>query len=276
MKFSVLNKTILLIVFFFSSLVHAQLLISPTRVVLDERNRSQQVVLINQTNEPRTYRLSWTEKKINKNSKIEDIVVDSVNEQFSASDMYRFSPRQVTLGANEKQTIRLLFRRPKNLDDGEYRSYLKFTPLPKNSADKKSSDNTKILLEPIISFSMPIIARQGSVEASVDINKIQVIKNQQSTSAQVKLTIDKAGKYSTTGNMLVYWQPNTNANEQIVAQVHGYNIYPDQSQYQLSLDWPDFNAQQGSLRVEYIGKKEFNGQVFINKTFDLAPNLTIK
>lgn len=276
MKLSLFNKSILLGYFFFASLVHAQLLISPTRVVLDERNRSQKVVLINQTNEARTYRLSWTEKKINKNSKIEHIVVSDVPGQFIASDMYRFSPRQVTLDANEKQTVRLLFRRPKGLADGEYRSYLKFTPVAKNNSIKKAAENTSVLLEPIISFSMPVIARQGTVDASVDINKIQVIKNKQSRSAKVQLTIAKAGKYSTTGNMLIYWKPTSGADEQIVAQVHGYNIYPDQSQYQLSLDWQDFKAKQGSLRVEYIGKKEFNGQVFINKTFDLASNLIIK
>lgn len=266
---------LILLLVIFSNYSYAQLIISPTRVVLDERQRSAKVVLINPTKQTRTYRVSWVEKTANRNGGYTNLTEKS-NLVHKSSNMVRFSPRQITLPPNEKQIIRLMFRRPKTLQDSEYRSHLKFTPLSVKTTKESPSKGSGINLEAIVSFSIPIIARQGSVEASVDINKIQVIKNQQSTSAQVKLTIDKAGKYSTTGNMLVYWKPTSGADEQIVAQVHGYNIYPDQSQYQLSLDWPDFNAQQGSLRVEYIGKKEFNGQVFINKTFDLAPNLTIK
>lgn len=268
-------KLLLFSFLFFSNFIYAQLLISPTRIVLDERSRSAKVILINPTNKVRTYRISWEEKTATvkggyDNADIEELL------PHSASSMIRISPRQITLKPNEKQTIRLMFRRPRDLQDGEYRSHLAFKPLPLNKKSNNQTTGVSIQLEALLAFTIPVIARQGTVDASVDINKIQVIKNKQNTSAKVQLTIAKAGKYSTTGNMLIYWKPTSGADEQIVAQVHGYNIYPDQSQYQLSLDWQDFKAKQGSLRVEYIGKKEFNGQVFINKTFDLASNLIIK
>ncbi|WAJ70813.1 fimbrial biogenesis chaperone [Catenovulum adriaticum] len=262
-----------------SEITQAQLLISPTRVVLDERQRSAKVTLINPTNQTRTYRIEWEEKIAKSIGGYKTLEKNGfANSDIKlASPMLRVSPRQVTLQPNEKQSVRLMFRRPKSLTDSEYRSHLAFKPLPiQKKTNNSENSGVKIEIETLLAFTIPVIARQGSVDASVDINKIQVIKNQQNTSAQVELTIDKAGKYSTTGNMLVYWKPTSGAAEQVVAQVHGYNIYPDQSQYQLSLDWPDFNAKQGSLRVEYIGKKEFNGQVFINKTFDLASNLIIK
>ncbi|MCU4677439.1 fimbria/pilus periplasmic chaperone [Catenovulum sp. 2E275] len=274
------RKTFLtFLLFFINQTAQAQLLITPTRVVLDERQRSAKVILINPTNQVRTYRIEWEEKVAKSTGGYQALANNELNNSnFNlASPMLRISPRQVTLQPNEKQSVRLMFRRPKDLPDAEYRSHLAFKPLPiEKKPNNQTNSSMKINVEPLLAFTIPVIARQGQVEASVDINQLSVIKNKAQNSAQVLLTINKAGKYSTTGNMLVYWQPNPNAEEQIVAQVHGYNIYPDQSQYQLSLDWLDFNAANGRLRVEYTGKKEFNGKVFINKTFDLASNLIIK
>ena len=42
----------------------------------------------------------------------------------------RYSPRQVRLNPNEKQTIRLMMRRSNSMKEGEYRSHLMFSPIP--------------------------------------------------------------------------------------------------------------------------------------------------
>ena len=53
----------LILCMLFISHVKADLLISPTRVVFDERARSKQIVLINSGSKTMTYRLGWDQKK---------------------------------------------------------------------------------------------------------------------------------------------------------------------------------------------------------------------
>jgi len=44
------------------NLVQANLLVSPTRLAFNDRERSQELVLINTDSKVRTYRLHWVEK----------------------------------------------------------------------------------------------------------------------------------------------------------------------------------------------------------------------
>src|SRR4051812_14773746 len=98
------------------------LMVIPSRVDLNEKNTSQEVRLINKGNEVTTYRISFQHLRMNKNGSYEEIT--SAGKENFADDVVRFSPKQVTLKPGEVQTIRLMFKKPADLADGEYRSHL--------------------------------------------------------------------------------------------------------------------------------------------------------
>ena len=89
--------------------------------------------------------------------------------------MLRMSPKQVTLAPNQRQTIKVSLRRPRNLPDGEYRSHLIFKELPTKS--NSDTEVTGIKLNMIMNISMPIMVRQGNTQQTSNIDDIQLFQS---------------------------------------------------------------------------------------------------
>ena len=104
------------------------LMVMPTRVIIENRDRSAEVALRNSGRAVCTYRISFREMRMVPSGKLE--VVPKAEGGFSAADLVRFTPRQVELKPGETQTIRIQLRKPEGLKDGEYRSHLVFQGLP--------------------------------------------------------------------------------------------------------------------------------------------------
>lgn len=105
------------------------LTVSPTRLILGERDRSAQISLINRGADEATYRIEFVQYRMDENGQLQEIEEPNELEKF-ADPLIRFSPRQVLLKPNEAQTVRLLVRKPKDLAPGEYRSHLLFPDYP--------------------------------------------------------------------------------------------------------------------------------------------------
>ncbi|MFT6639417.1 MAG: fimbrial chaperone protein, partial [Flavobacteriaceae bacterium] len=59
-----------------SSAAYADMLVSPTRVIMNDANRSATLILRNTSNGSRTYRLSWQDKRANENGSYTIITED--------------------------------------------------------------------------------------------------------------------------------------------------------------------------------------------------------
>jgi P pilus assembly chaperone PapD len=62
----------------------------------------------------------------------------------SANKLLRFSPRRVSLKANENQTVRISSRRKPNIIDGEFLSYLKINCTEETDPNSKSTEQLTI------------------------------------------------------------------------------------------------------------------------------------
>ena len=94
------------------------LVVSPTRVVLEGRTRSAQLGLVNKGSTTATYRITVVNMHMDESGAIKEVAKPVDGQQF-ADDLFRYSPRQVTLEPGASQAIRLLLRKPKDLADGE-------------------------------------------------------------------------------------------------------------------------------------------------------------
>ncbi|ABV85940.1 molecular chaperone [Shewanella pealeana] len=249
----------------------ASLLVSPIRVAFEGRERAREIVLINSSSEIKTYRLQWQEKLAVSNGGYKELTAEQAKDYPSASKMLRFSPRQVTLKPNERQVVRLGLRRPKDLADGEYRSHLKLEALPPKRA-KKQDGEMSINLDVLLSYSLPVIVRQGPANAKVEITSKALSFDQRSGKTQLSVNLTRTGQYSTAGNLVAYWQDHQQS-EQVVARLNNVNIYPEVNETSKSMAWiaPDFTPNSGQLRIVYEGQQEFNGQVFAEREFDVTP-----
>ena len=104
------------------------LLVAPTRVVLDGR-KGAEVILNNIGDEPATYRISVEFRRMTPDGGLVDVAEPTAEDKL-AEDMIVYAPRRVTLAPHQPQSIRVSARAPQGLPDGEYRVHLLFRAIP--------------------------------------------------------------------------------------------------------------------------------------------------
>lgn len=182
---------------------HANLLISPTRISFDERQRTAKVTVINTGDKYQTYRVLWSEKQAQPTGGYIQLA-EPTNE--SLSTMARLSPKQMRLAPGEKQTVKIAIRKPKNLVSGEYRSHLLFQALPGENTNKTSS----IKVNMIMSYSIPILLRKDMQQPNVVIEQAQLVLNNSNKRPQFLLNINREGKFSSYGKLSAYFVDSNN------------------------------------------------------------------
>ena len=191
----------------------ADLMLYPTRVVMEKNQRAAQVELINNGLAAESYRISVVNRRMTETGEIVSADNAEPNELF-ASDILRYSPRQVTLKAGESQTVRISLRKPASLAIGEYRSHLQFDRLPdvegsNNIEQTKNSEQSQITISLItlIGASIPVIVRHGDTAASVTLDHL-VIETAHKTEGQaggpplLAFHMNRSGNRSVYGNLL--------------------------------------------------------------------------
>ena len=251
---------------FISFSSYSNLLISPTRVSFDDRQRVAKVIVINSSDEYKTYRLAWQEKVSKPEGGYTTLPDDKTNPT-SLSDMVRLSPSQVRLAPGERQIVKLALRKPKDLAEQEYRSHLLFQVLP--SEDKSAAERMRIKIDLILSYSIPVILRQGAELPKVDIESVELLK----TNALL-VSLSRKGKYSSFGKVEAFFTEN-NSNEEVkVSMVSDYSIYTEVPVAKLTLNLFEANAIKGpgKLRIVYSGLKEYRGITFAEKIVNINAN----
>lgn len=263
---------VLFVSVFYSYCLQADMLISPTRIAMNDRERSAQVILINTSNETKSYRVGWAQKKALPDGGYQDLNEQQSSDFPIASNMLRFSPKQVTLSPGGRQTVKLGARRPKGLANGEYRSHLKFTALPPPDS-VVAAEETSIRIAVMMSYTIPVILRQGPLVYNVDLKTVDVKQSTVKGNSKYELLISasRSGTSSTFGRIRAYWTPNNNSKEIDAGVLNGVHFFPETSQFDKTIIWQldSYPPISGKLRLVYEGQKEFRGKILAEKVFNL-------
>ena len=147
------------------------LMVLPSRVLLEGRAHATEVMLRNQGSVAGTYRIFVKEMRMIPNGELQDR--DKAPGETTAADLVRFSPHQVLLGPGETQTIRIQARIPEGLPDGEYRSHLVFEGVPPAEVPQPQGANVQhtlsVVLRPIFGISIPLILRHGETQGRISL-----------------------------------------------------------------------------------------------------------
>lgn len=273
---SYLNRLILLFIFAscgLSTMSWANLLIHPTAVNFQANERSQVVTLANTSDKTTTYQLQWKENVAQPMGGYR-IMQDSEKTTFRLASSYiRFSPRQVTLAPGERQSVKLLLRRARSLQDGEYRSHLLFKALPPAVPQDAAPVTTPTMnLSMVLSFAIPVALRVGDYDAQVTVKQPQIQYDPIRNSGAVFLSLERRGIHSAFGDISAFWKPKGGA-EYLLAKSASHSLWTELNQYRHKLVWAtaDFTPQDGELRIHYQGDqgvKLFSDIDYVNQTFD--------
>ncbi|MBQ4813986.1 molecular chaperone [Pseudoalteromonas luteoviolacea] len=259
----------LMVIGLLSNLVHASLMISPTRVVFDERQRTAKVFLINNSQEEKTYRLGWKEKHALPTGGYRDLTPDEVG-PWRLSHLIRMTPKQVHLAPGERQLVKLALRRKQGMAVGEYRSHLFFQALPTEKST--TSQAIGINLNMILSYSIPVLYRKNAALPMVKLNGVQIIKNE-AKKQFIQVSLQRLGDASTFGKIQVDWKSREGQPWQRVSVANNFAIYPEVQNAVIELNVLAEHELQntGWLRVSYTGQEEYVDKEFVNKIIALKP-----
>ncbi len=238
-----------------------ELMITPTRVVFEGRQRSAKVTLVNKGTQTVMFRISLVNRRMTEDGLFEDVAEPQSGEMF-ADQMIRFAPRQVMLAPGAAQAVRLLVRKPRGLLPGEYRSHVLFRAVPPASAGRSVEDlvvpdgKFQIQLTPLFGITIPVIVRQGDLSADVGISDLEVAPSKAEDQGPVlSFRLTREGTHSVYGDVKVT-HLSANSASQVVGVVRGIAVYtPNRTRMvRLSLQLPaEGGPPLGRLRITYRG-----------------------
>ena len=243
------------------------LLVAPTRLILEGRTRTAELALVNIGDRPATFRISFTHMKMMETGDIKEIEVPGPAEAL-ADSLIRYSPRQVILDPHVVQTIRIQLRLPDSLPDGEYRTHMLFRGVPPADTvapidPKEKTEGFRILLTPIYGVSIPIIVRHGNTAASVTLTdpKLNLPRTESDTPA-LQVRLNRTGTRSVYGNIIVRFTPKGGGKEQVVGMANGVAVYtplPARMANVVLRPPAGVNLSAGSYRITYMDAEQVSG-----------------
>lgn len=182
------------------------LMILPTRIILEGRVRASEVMLKNQGKTAATFRIFIKEMEMAPDGRLQDRT--KASGETTAADLVRYTPRQAELAPGEAQTVRIQLRKPGALPDGEYRSHLVFQGIPPAEPPQpEGADGEKkltITIRPVYGISIPIIVRHGETRASLSLGNPRFRAPQtEGAPPAVLVDLERQGNRSVMGDIEV-------------------------------------------------------------------------
>lgn len=205
------------------------LLITPTRIVFEGRQRAAEITLVNTGSSTATYRITLVHVRMDEEGGTKEIEASGseAGERF-ADDLIRYSPRQVTLVPRAAQTVRMQVRKPFELASGEYRSHLLFRAVPSAeppAGNAESSTAFRVKLTAIYGVSIPVIVRQGETSVKTALSELELVPPAgPGDSSALRFRIGRTGNQSIYGNLTVTFVP-AGGKPMVVGLANGVAVY---------------------------------------------------
>ena len=243
------------------------LLVAPTRVEFEDRERTKIINVVNNGNEEATYRISFKNMSMDADGAYHDITTPQNGEKF-ADPYLKFSPRSVTLKPGQSQTVRIMLRRQPDMQAGEYRSHLLFTALPPQSSGENveatPSDQLSIKLIPLMSISIPALVHIGETSHNVKISNA-VLNRKDNALSSVDMVLNRTGNSSSFGDIII--MAGSGLNPITVGELKGVAVlepYPNRK-VNVQLTIPENTVVTAPLQVLYYQRK---GDQRLTTTYD--------
>lgn len=269
LKSRILCFLLFFVTLFLSLNSSAALLITPSRVVFEDRTRSEQITLTNKGDETTTYRISFIRQKMTEDGRF--IPVEKDEEGSFSDKMVRYSPRQIVLEPGQSQVVRLLLRKPRDLADGEYRSHMLMQALPQVTktdiakAVEKDSKGISVEITTVIGISIPVIVRNGKLSTELKFSNVRFVKSTEAEKkSYIALDMNRIGARSTFGDFRVTYVDGS-GNEAVVAIAKGIAVYTPNTlrRFQLQINSENRSYDKGHFHITYSesGKDESTGLI---------------
>jgi P pilus assembly chaperone PapD len=243
-----------------SAQVGADLNISPRRVTFDASERAASVYVFNQGDAPATYTVELVDRVMQPDGQIVAVADLTVPSPLgtSAADFIQYTPRRVTLQPRESQVIRIRVRPPATGAAQEYRTHLTVTALPPEDsgftaaqAAAAGTDEVALQVVALFSVSIPLILREGDVDARAGIGGIvRLAPVEGAPNGAIQLDLMRLGANSVYGDVQVY--AGQGSRERLVTAVRGVAVYPEIDRRTVTAPLSEALPAGEPLRIVYV------------------------
>ncbi len=249
---------------------NAGLLLSPTRIVLENGAKYVTVTVRNTGDGTGRYKIELIDAVMDENGGIK-VREDGSKDEFSAIGMLSLSPSNMTLKPDENQVVRLLVKNMSDAPDGEYRSHLqvRMTETDLDPDTSKPVEGTGIAIKAKISTIIPVIIRKGQTAYNLAIDGAKFVTGggDNKQSPEVKVAISFSGNRSILGDIKVT-HIAADGKETQLAFLRGVAIYRGVSKRNqtVALTVPEgLNVRSGRLRVDFLTQENEGSHVLSEK-----------
>ena len=231
----------------------AQVMVTPTRAVLEGRLRSTEILVINGGDQTATFRVSLLDLAMDERGNTSTL--EGAPGAFSAQPFIRFSPRQVTLAPGASQSVRIQVRKPEHMAPGEYRSHLQFQAMPKAETKETARENPEHLsvnIRAVFGLSIPVIVRHGPTQVQCSLSQLSLQGGPDR--CRLGLFLLRQGNRSCYGDLVATWHP-AGGKAVPVGRFNGIAVYANlaQRELEMGLDLPPGKTLKGGvLKVAYL------------------------
>lgn len=249
----------------------------PKRVVITDRERTATVGLYNRAAASGDYDISVNDMKMSEDGQLVDLgaVTDAAARDAvkTASAFLKWSPRRVTLPANEAQMVRIMARVPPDLPPGEYRSHFLAVSVPPETGDLSIESATDpaaggvgVRIMPRFGISIPIIVRVGETTLTTGLRDLAIVAR--GGAYAIALTVTREGTRSAFGDITV----TAPGAKKPIAEIKGVGIYTELSRrnVQIPVDPqadPKLYARGARLTVTYTDDDFAPGKTLAKQDF---------
>lgn len=245
----------------------ADLMITPTRLVFEARDRFKEVTLVNSGSEPQVYEMSWAYFRMQEFGAGYKPSEVSITE-FDASKYIQFTPRRVTLAPGASQKIRLALRRPEVAPEGDFHVHLKFASVPDAIIDGKTNSKPRAVVSINIGYTIPVVFRSGEPSVHAVIDPIRIDRNPANGMLKAVVPVRRqGGPYAILGHLFVY-HVDKRGKETRVGEISNAHIFPEVDKRVFDVHLVE-EITGGSLKVVMKHYTLDDAQTYAVKTFPL-------
>lgn len=268
MRFILMSLFCCLFVLGAAKQVHAEILISPTRVVFEGSDRFAYVTLANISKRAKTYAISLQYLKMSE----ETGGYQGVEEAFSAFPLAEhivFAPKRVTLPPGGNQRVRLSLRRKADIPDGDYHVHLRFQSVPELLPEEELEGRVGAQVSISVSYTIPVIFRSGDVIEEAKIGQITFGRDDKTGASTVNVPIERGSSaYAVLGHLFVYYQ-GEDGREELVGEISNANVFPEISSRVISVPLRGEIGTGGTLRVVLQHNDTKSEDIYAQKLFPI-------
>lgn len=260
-------------VFSMHNTASAQLMITPLQVVMEGRERSTEIILINTTDRTNTYNLVWEQNE--QNPETGRYITDERDEgEIWLQDIAVFTPRRVTLEPREKQTVRIAVRRPADLPDGEYKSHLQFkvvpNPIPPSQDPSLGENEVSLGVQVNVSFVIPIVYRAGDYDLNVDLGTPSFEVNEKTGNLKIEVPVERSGIHGVMGEVHVYHTPLSGGQETMIGALGNANMFPEISRRTFSVPTQIQGLAPGTMRIDFLKAENDEKEILTSRAYPVG------